>query len=250
MSPTTQAGLMTLPEELLHAINDLALEIPETPTTLNKLSEPWTDKNQVYSRYHLLTSVSQAYQDTAHRTFFRQYTHDVHLVYTCGAYYSHPKVVCRSGVIAVHPQLLRCRIWKLRVRFEASSREDMAVAVDDVVGILDGYAGLREVEVVFETLECWGHVEASKRLLEERIAAWGKTMGGEGTESWTRTAKLDFDCEDWRVVYVNGVKVEEDRRWEACRVSDVSESEDGAASASLSLTRVAVATILQATGPA
>ncbi|KAK1073090.1 hypothetical protein LTR12_004892 [Friedmanniomyces endolithicus] len=147
MSSTTQAGLMTLPQELLKAINDIAIEIPETLTTLNKQSEPWTDKNQVYSRYHLLTSVSQAYQDTAHRTFFRQYTHDVHLVYECGAYYNHPK------------------IRKLRVRFEASSREDVAVAVDDVVGILDGYAGLREVEVVFETLECWGHVEASKKLL-------------------------------------------------------------------------------------
>ncbi|KAK0944762.1 hypothetical protein LTR29_003775 [Friedmanniomyces endolithicus] len=226
MSPTTQAGLTTLPQELLHAINDLALEIPEPLTTLNQLSEPWTDKNQVYSRYHLLTSVSQAYQDTAHRTFFRQYIHDVHLVYECGAYYSHPKVVYRSSVIAVQPQPLRCQIRKLRVRFEASSREDVAVAVDDVVGVLDSYAGLREVEVVFETLECWGHVEASKRLLEERVKTWGKTMGGDGRESWARTAKLDFDCEDWRVVYVDGVKVDEDRRWEASRVSDMSEEDE------------------------
>ncbi|KAK0343492.1 hypothetical protein LTR91_004643 [Friedmanniomyces endolithicus] len=214
MSPTTQAGLMTMPQELLKAINDIALEIPETLTTLNKLSEPWTDKNQVYSRYHLLTSVSQAYQDTAHRTFFRQYTHDVHLVYKCGGYYSHPKVVFHSSVVAVQPQPLRCQIRKLRVRFEASSREDMAVAVDDVV------------EVVFETLECWGHVEASKKLLEERVRASGKTMGGEGKEMWVRTAKLDFDCEDWRVVYVNGVKVDEEKRWEMCRASDTSEEEE------------------------
>ncbi|KAK0882753.1 hypothetical protein LTR87_003395 [Friedmanniomyces endolithicus] len=214
MSPTTQAGLMTMPQELLKAINDIALEIPETLTTLNKLSEPWTDKNQVYSRYHLLTSVSQAYQDTAHRTFFRQYTHDVHLVYKCGGYYSHPKVVFHSSVVAVQPQPLRCQIRKLRVRFEASSREDMAVAVDDVV------------EVVFETLECWGHVEASKKALEERVRASGKTMGGEGKEMWVRTAKLDFDCEDWRVVYVNGVKVDEEKRWEMCRASDTSEEEE------------------------
>ncbi|KAK1080324.1 hypothetical protein LTR33_005639 [Friedmanniomyces endolithicus] len=214
MSPTTQAGLMTMPQELLKAINDIALEIPETLTTLNKLSEPWTDKNQVYSRYHLLTSVSQAYQDTAHRTFFRQYTHDVHLVYKCGGYYSHPKVVFHSSVVAVQPQPLRCQIRKLRVRFEASSREDMAVAVDDMV------------EVVFETLECWGHVEASKKLLEERVRASGKTMGGEGKEMWVRTAKLDFDCEDWRVVYVNGVKVDEEKRWEMCRASDTSEEEE------------------------
>ncbi|KAK0291049.1 hypothetical protein LTR35_001770 [Friedmanniomyces endolithicus] len=206
MSPTTQADLMTLPQELSTAINDIALEIPETLTTLNKLSDPWTDKNQAFSRYHLLTSVSQAYQDTAHRTFFRQYTHDVDLVYKCGGYYSHPKEV--------------------KVRFEASSREDMAVAVDDVVGILDGYAGLREVEVMFETLECWGHVEASKKLLEERVRAWGKTMGGEGKEMWVRTTKLDFDCEDWRVVYVNGVKVDEEKRWEMCRASDTSEEEE------------------------
>ncbi|KAK0366951.1 hypothetical protein LTR91_002846 [Friedmanniomyces endolithicus] len=225
MSSTTQASLMTLPQELLKAINDLAIEIPETLTTLNKLSDPWTDKNQIYSRYHLLTCVSQAYQDTAHRTFFRQYIHDVHLVYECGAYYSHPKVVYRSSVIAVQPQPLRCQIRKLRVRFEASSREAMAVAVEDVVGILDGYAGLREVEVVFETLECWGHVEASKKLLEQRVEAWGKTMGGEGKETWARTAKLDFDCEDWRVVYVNGVKVDEEKRWEECRASDTSEEE-------------------------
>ncbi|KAK0798565.1 hypothetical protein LTR75_009486 [Friedmanniomyces endolithicus] len=199
MSPTTQAGLMTMPQELLKAINDIALEIPETLTTLNKLSEPWTDKNQVYSRYHLLTSVSQAYQDTAHRTFFRQYTHDVHLVYKCGGYYSHPKVVFHSSVVAVQPQPLRCQIRKLRVRFEASSREDMAVAVDDV---------------------------ASKKLLEERVRASGKTMGGEGKEMWVRTAKLDFDCEDWRVVYVNGVKVDEEKRWEMCRASDTSEEEE------------------------
>ncbi|KAK1093369.1 hypothetical protein LTR48_002448 [Friedmanniomyces endolithicus] len=226
MSSTTQAGLMTLPQELLKAIDDIALEIPETLTTVNKLSDPWTDKNQAFSRYHLLTSVSQAYQDTAHRTFFRQYTHDVHFVYKCGGYYSHPKVVYHSSVVAVQPQPLRCQIRKLRVRFEASSREDMAVAVDDVVGVLDGYAGLREVEVVFETFECWGHVEASKKLLEERVEAWGKTMGGEGKESWTRTAKLDFDCEDWRVVYVNGVKVDEEKRWEMCRASDTSEEEE------------------------
>ncbi|KAK0325424.1 hypothetical protein LTR54_005065 [Friedmanniomyces endolithicus] len=209
MSPTTQADLMTLPQELSTAINDIALEIPETLTTLNKLSDPWTDKNQAFSRYHLLTSVSQAYQDTAHRTFFRQYTHDVDLVYKCGGYYTTPL-----------PD------QEVKVRFEASSREDMAVAVDDVVGILDGYAGLREVEVMFETLECWGHVEASKKLLEERVRAWGKTMGGEGKEMWVRTTKLDFDCEDWRVVYVNGVKVDEEKRWEMCRASDTSEEEE------------------------
>jgi len=82
------------------------------------------------------------------------------------------------------------------------------------------------VEVVFETLECWGHVEASKKLLEERVRASGKTMGGEGKEMWVRTAKLDFDCEDWRVVYVNGVKVDEEKRWEMCRASDTSEEEE------------------------
>ncbi|KAK0310426.1 hypothetical protein LTR57_019068 [Friedmanniomyces endolithicus] len=197
-SPQHQSALMRLPEELLLEI--LSLAIPRSVTQLGNLSYNYRRSgtayhNHEYFRYTLDTVVSRRFHTIAREAFFRTYIHDVRLIYG-EVPHDDPQADAqkRCDITALRPH--RAEIEHLRLQVLGFRLAALEIGVRDLPRRLAAFPGLRELELLVETLEHSSRVADDETLLWEEIEKW---RGGMAAKRRVKL-RVQFECHDRRVI--------------------------------------------------
>ncbi|KAK0878646.1 hypothetical protein LTR87_007507 [Friedmanniomyces endolithicus] len=193
------ASLELLSEELLLEI--LSLAVPRSVTQLGNLSYNYTRSgtayhNHEYFRYSLDTVVSRRFHTIAREAFFRTYIHDVQLIYG-EVPHDDPQADAqeRCDITALRPH--RAEIEHLRLQVLGFRLAALEIGVRDLPRRLAAFPGLRELELLVETLEHSSKVADDEALLWEEIEKW---RGGMAAKRRVKL-RVQFECHDRRVIW-------------------------------------------------
>ncbi|KAK1821390.1 hypothetical protein LTR12_004114 [Friedmanniomyces endolithicus] len=198
-SPQHQSALMRLPEELLLEI--LSLAVPRSVTQLGNLSYNYTRSgtayhNHEYFRYSLDTVVSRRFHTIAREAFFRTYIHDVQLMYG-EVPHGDPQADAqeRCDITALRPH--RTEVGRLRLHVLGIRLAALQIGVRDLLRRLATFPGLRELEMLVETLEHSSRVADNEALLWEEIEKWREEVAAKRRVK----VRVQFECHDRRVIW-------------------------------------------------